>query len=162
MMSTSSPRGALCAASFSRISKSFSAEAARVFNGPRRDRVHADALRAEFIGQIAARGLQRRLDRAHDIVVRNQPVCAGSRSRRSFRLRSSAAPRASPYGRRSGMKHPSALQILRRNSSEVRLADRPWARRPSSGRESPADPTLCGSDRIWLPILRERKRPPRR
>ena len=42
----------------------------------RRNRVHADALRSEFKGEVAAGELQRRLDRAHDVVVPNNSVRA--------------------------------------------------------------------------------------
>ena len=42
----------------------------------RRNRVHANSLRPEFISQIPAGGLQRRLHRAHDVVVRDHPIRA--------------------------------------------------------------------------------------
>ena len=41
-----------------------------------RNRMHANALGAELIGQIAAHRLQRRLHRAHDIVVRHDAIGA--------------------------------------------------------------------------------------
>ena len=36
--------------------------------------IHADALGAEFIGQVPDRALQRRLDRAHHVVVPDHPL----------------------------------------------------------------------------------------
>ena len=76
MMSTSSPSGAFFAASFSMSSKSFRPEAARVFERARRNGVHANASRPEFVGQVAAGSLQRRLDRPHDVVVRHDAIGA--------------------------------------------------------------------------------------
>ena len=42
----------------------------------RRNRVHPEALGSEFIGQVAAGALQRRLHRAHDVVVPDNSVRA--------------------------------------------------------------------------------------
>ena len=76
MMSTSSPIGARCAASLSSRSKSFRPEAARVFSGPGEIACTRMPLRPELVGEIAAAGFERRLHRAHHVVVRHDLVRA--------------------------------------------------------------------------------------
>ncbi len=51
-------------------------DAARVFSGTGRDGVHADVERSKLKGEVAAGGLQRRLDRPHHIVIGDHPVGA--------------------------------------------------------------------------------------
>ena len=76
MMSTSSPRGAFCAASLRSSSKSLSPDAARVFRGPGEMAWTRMPRGPQLVGEVPARRLERRLHRPHHVVVGHHPVRA--------------------------------------------------------------------------------------
>ena len=160
MMSTSSPRGPSAPPRSAALEILQSRGRPRL-QGPRGDGVDPDARRPELVGQVATRRLERRLHRAHHVVVGAPPGSRRSSSwRTSSRPRSSAARPASPSGRTSGRRRPSPWRIPRPSSRAARPGGPPSARRRWSGRGCPACPSASGeveqTASSWPGTLRRR------
>src|SRR6516165_3143400 len=101
-------------------------------DGPGRDGVHADILGPEFGGGIAHRAFERRLDRAHEVIIRHDALgaeIADSQQAASFRHERRGEMRGAEKGVAGnihgegkagrGTVHHAATQILGRGEGDV-------------------------------------------